>query len=592
MQTVWYRIRTFYMNLRIKYKLFFLITTLMLAVSGISISVLQYAFDVYDDQIYQEAAKSLQLSSSGIESEINRIERMSFRIATDEQMQAYLNTAATAKEVYTRYTAQKEWLDMLAIYGAFDKYILSVHYFDAENIEYSRGINMRSTAPERIAEIVEQAVAKRGSVSWIYPNSTDSSLVIARQIRGILNANFLEHLGTLVIRIDMKGLLRDYARSMSVGEASLLIADIGRREIIYPENADHTARETLSGISGAQGFKTVELEDNRYFMAYIPSNYLNWLYVTYIPYNDIFRAISVVKNMVWIVYVCLTLLAILAAVRFSRGITRPIESLSSKMKKVQFGEFDYGIDELTDSMPMDESGQLHRNFRIMVGRINELIRENYMKQLTIKESEYKALQAQINPHFLYNTLESINWLAKMDGQQQISRMVESLGFLFRSSIDLKAPLIPLREELQIVQNYITIQTIRFEERLNFSLNIPQQFADALVPKLSLQPLIENSINYGLEQMVESCSISIEAVTEEDLLLLSVRDNGPGMDEAIIDKLSSGELKSRGSGVGLRNIDERIKLLFGESYGLSVSSTFGEGTCVTLRIPIKMEADHV
>ena len=144
----------------------------------------------------------------------------------------------------------------------------------------------------------------------------------------------------------------------------------------------------------------------------------------------------------------------------SRGGFEPIERLSARMKRVQLGHFDYSEDQGEPALSKDEAGQLQRNFRIMVQRIEELINENYVKQLAIKDTKFKALQAQINPHFLYNTLESINWSAKMNGQQQISQMVESLGSLLRSSISLKQPLIPLSEELDMINHYITIQKIR------------------------------------------------------------------------------------------------------------------------------------
>jgi two-component system sensor histidine kinase YesM len=270
--------------------------------------------------------------------------------------------------------------------------------------------------------------------------------------------------------------------------------------------------------------------------------------------------------------------------RFARGITDPIEILNAKMKKVRFGNFEYHEEQDQKPTAMDEAGQLHRNFRIMLERINELIKENYQKQLTIKDTEFKALQAQINPHFLYNTLDSINWLARMNGQQHISRMVESLAFLLRSSIRLKAPLIPLKKELEIVRHYITIQQIRFEERLHFVLDIPMELSDYAIPKLSLQPIVENAIHYGLEQMTTPCSISIRARRDGDRLLLTVEDNGPGMEPSFLQMLERGEVKTRGSGIGLRNIDERIKLLFGSVYGIEIESERRVGTQVHLILP--------
>ena len=170
------------------------------------------------------------------------------------------------------------------------------------------------------------------------------------------------------------------------------------------------------------------------------------------------------------------------------------------------------------------------------------------RQLAVK-MEFEALQAQINPHFLYNTLETINWSAKMARQPHISSMVESLGFLLRSSISLKEPLIPLSQELGIVLHYINIQRIRFEERLDFRLDVPDVLMPVLIPKLSSEPLVENAVNYALEKMTDTCVIAITAEEKDGLIELTVSDNGPGMDESILMRLKSGEVKPKGSGVG-------------------------------------------
>jgi two-component system sensor histidine kinase YesM len=264
------------------------------------------------------------------------------------------------------------------------------------------------------------------------------------------------------------------------------------------------------------------------------------------------------------------------------------------MRQVQKGDFSLAGMENADwtTMQMDEVGQLKRTFRMMIQQINELITENYSKQLTIKETQFKALQAQINPHFLYNTLESINWLAKSNGQPQISKMVESLGFLLRNSISLKEALITVEEELDIVMNYITIQRFRFEERLVFELDVPADARALLLPKLTLQPLIENSIHYALESMLEPCHIRIWTKREQGRLILVVEDNGPGMEEGLLEQVRKGEAPTRGSGIGLRNIEERIILAFGEGYGVSVESEQEQGTRVSVIIPDETRDRHV
>lgn len=232
----------------------------------------------------------------------------------------------------------------------------------------------------------------------------------------------------------------------------------------------------------------------------------------------------------------------------------------------------------------DEIGVLQRDFTIMIQKIDTLIKDDYTKQILIKDAQLKALQAQINPHFLYNTLDSINWMAKLNQQRDISVMVESLGNLLRSAISGKEPIITLKEEVQLLKDYLTIQKMRFGDRLQFQLEIDQQWLSLKIPKLILQPIVENSINYGLENTLGICRITVKAVPDSDCLNITVIDNGPGIPDELLKKLAQGEVKPKGSGIGLQNIDHRIKLIFGEEFGLSVTSELGVGTKVLIRIP--------
>lgn len=229
------------------------------------------------------------------------------------------------------------------------------------------------------------------------------------------------------------------------------------------------------------------------------------------PYDSMFRTISFVKDLVTIIFILILLIGIALGVKLSRSITRPIEQLIKKMRRIEKGDLDNLEEQSLGEVPrtsQTEVEHLQRTFKMMIQRIRELINQNYAKQLVIRESELKALQAQINPHFLYNTLDSINWLAKVNRQSQISQMVEALGFLLRSSLSDGTSLITLKSELGIVRSYVTIQRIRFEERLDFQLEVPDEYLDALIPKMTLQPLLENAIHYALEPRVETCHIRI------------------------------------------------------------------------------------
>ncbi|WP_138751153.1 sensor histidine kinase [Paenibacillus sinopodophylli] len=583
-----FKLKALYTNLRIKHKMFVLISVIMLVVSILAIIIQQYAFDFYDQEIYKQSSKALSLSSISIENELKRMEKLTFMLSTDSTIQRYLRSIKSGLSDYDNYVVQLTVKERMVNIGALDKYVLSAQLYDVNDNEYAVGANSITVFQDRLDQFKQLTAVNKGGSTWIAPTSNDKSLVAAREVRSFEQLK-LDHIGTIALRIDMNKLFRDFAKGMSSNDANLII--MKNNEAIYPE-ASAFPIDTLATVSGEEGYKVIKYEGKQYFVTYIASTYTEWTYFTFIPFDDIFDRVAKVKNTILLIFAVLFIVILLIAVSFARGITEPIERLNAKMKRVQLGHFEYIEEPNERTLAMDEAGQMHRNFRIMVERINELIHENYVKQLTIRDTEFKALQAQINPHFLYNTLESINWSAKLSNQTHISQMVEALGSLLRTSINLKEPLIPMSKELDIINHYVTIQKYRFEERLDFHVDVPEKLMYCSIPKLSLQPLVENAINYGLEQMIDTCMIKIGAYTKDNWLFITVADNGPGMEQSFVAQLLSGQVKTKGSGLGLKNIEDRIKLLYGEAYGLSVESDPNGGTCVKLMLPYEMRDSHV
>ena len=236
---------------------------------------------------------------------------------------------------------------------------------------------------------------------------------------------------------------------------------------------------------------------------------------------------------------------------------------------------------------------------------NQMIRENSAEMLD-KQAELAALQSQINPHFLYNTLESIRGYALIDDNNDIAKMVEALAAFFRYSINRKADLVTLRDEIANIQNYMMILKFRFNNRFSLELLIDDEDSKALdyfIPKLILQPIIENAIFHGLEDCVEGGKVTIEVIETERNLLITVSDNGKGMDSKTLSELnqrirSTGQYsddfrydnQQRNTGIALSNIHKRIQLLFGADYGLNVYSTLDQGTDVEITIPANYERD--
>ncbi|HZG85714.1 sensor histidine kinase [Paenibacillus sp.] len=584
------KLKALYQNLRIKHKVIVLIASVMLLVCLSGTAVFQYVFDVYDRELYAQASQSLNTSSFGVETELRKMERLSFRIATDPMIQQYLLDVRDESTNYDQFLTSTELRNRMVELGGFEKYVLSIQLHDIEDFEYRTG-NQAITTPEaRMRMIAKEAAEASGGNRWIYPDENDRALSAAREVRSYRNLE-LDRIGLLAVRIDLSAIALDYTRGINADGAHFVVMSDGQAILPTETELPFPAEELNRHLTQRSGYDILALGGDRYFLTYAKSSYIPWTYIVLMPYEELFRAILTVKNIVLAVFASLFLAAVVFSVRFAKGITGPIESLNAKMKNVQKGNFTYEEEPGERHFPMDETGQMHRNFRIMLDRINELINENFKKQLAIKESEFKALQSQINPHFLYNTLESINWSAKISGQRDISTMVESLGYLLRSAISHKNPLIPLKEELEMLRHYVAIQRVRYEERLDFEADVPPELEGCIVPKMTLQPIVENAIHYGVERMIDPCRIRVRADVAEGRIRLVVEDEGPGMTKQALEQWRAGELPTRGSGIGLRNIDERIRLMFGEEYGLTLESEYGAGTRVTVTLPLDREEEQ-
>ncbi|MBD0379018.1 cache domain-containing sensor histidine kinase [Paenibacillus sedimenti] len=571
-------------NIRIKAKLFLLITISMAVSSCISLVGLQIAYSMYDQQIYEKSSQVLNLSSAMIENELNKVERLTFSIMSDEQIQQNLVIMNTSDNDYVRIQSRAKLVDRLVQYINSETYIIAAIITDLEGNNYSSG-NLTALSNERQSLIQKTADQGGGSLGWVFPDAQDFSLIAARQIRSFNNLD-IKKLGSLVLQVNLDKIVNVYAREAVTREGELLIVSEGN--LIYPRTVSlKTLINDGNPLNSAKGFRIIDQDGESYFVSHIHSDYLGWTYYNTLPFQEIFHTIILMKNWMIAIFMISFFLLVGFGMTVARSITRPIEGLITNMRGLQISDLE-NSDLHTIAPPsvqMDEVGLLQRTYRMMIVRIQELIKENYMKQLMIKETEFRSLQAQINPHFLYNTLESINWISKMNGQKQVSQMVEALGYLLRSSISLKQDIITLGEELQLVQHYITIQKVRFEERLDFRLEVPEALIGQLIPKLTLQPLLENAIKYAVEVMLEPCTIRITGRETEDAVELFVEDNGPGIDQTYLEQIMKGERQTKGTGIGLKNIDERIKLSFGDGYGIQVENRESGGTCVTIRIPL-------
>lgn len=270
---------------------------------------------------------------------------------------------------------------------------------------------------------------------------------------------------------------------------------------------------------------------------------------------------------------------------FARLFSKPAKNLASAM-----GEFEENAEEFNFEMinGTSEIKALSSSFGHMVVRIQKLMETVREEEVSLRKTELKALQAQINPHFLYNTLDAIAWLCEDGRNEDAEEMVNSLARLFRISISKGHELIPIEKELQHADSYLKIQTFRYKNQFAYSFEVEESCLEYLCNKITLQPIIENAIYHGINRMVEEGKIKISIYEKGDCIIFEVEDNGVGMSKEECSDILHRESGDQ-TGIGIKNVNDRIKIYFGEEYGLTIISELDEGTCVLIKMP-KIKGD--
>ena len=284
--------------------------------------------------------------------------------------------------------------------------------------------------------------------------------------------------------------------------------------------------------------------------------------------------------------VVLVIVAILFSRFMSRSITLPIQKLTDSMKKVQEGDFSVS-DVVVDSR--NEIGSLTKSFDVMTHRIQELMEQNVHEQEQKRKSELKALQSQINPHFLYNTLDSIIWMAEGKKNEEVVLMTASLARLLRQSISNEDEVVPIANEVEYARGYLTIQKMRYKDKLEFQIEVDEDILYIPLIKLVLQPIIENAIYHGLKYKESKGLLIVKGFKKDGNAVLQVIDNGVGMDEETLAHIyDRHKVNYHSNGVGVYNVQKRLKLYYGDNYGITYQSEKGKGTTATITIPGEQE----
>lgn len=439
-----------------------------------------------------------------------------------------------------------------------------------------------------------KAVAKPQDAIITGPNrhsffDTDDEVIsLSREVQSYENGTFR---GVILINLNMNK-ITEICNSFQEKQENFICIINDKGELVYEqqngrERFAFDEKENRQELNTALG-KTKEscfrlnYRGEKYLVTRTDMKTTGWTLVSMVPYKSVMAETMAISG-VMILAVAITLIVTLLLLnRILTGVVKPLKKLEKYMFQVNPDNMDQRMEILTD----DEIGHLSMKFNQMMDRIRNLKEQVIEEQEDKRKYELQALQAQINPHFLYNTLDSIIWMAETN-DSNIVAMTEALAKLFRISLNKGNEEISLERELEHVKNYLIIQSMRYADKFTYEISAEPGVERCRTIKLILQPIVENCIYHGIKKKRGTGKITIRAYRREQNLIIEVSDDGCGMPEEICRKILSDEIESEnisGSGIGVKNVNERIQLRFGKKYGLSYSSEEGVGTTVTYVLP--------
>ena len=559
-----------YKDMKYRYKL----TNLLVIVSLVPMTVLA---------LYSHSCMSSLVRKNEMEDMYSILEQTRENIDGQVEIYAsllnYLTYSPEIEEVIRnkdmdRYTAYEQYTEvvdpLLTVPKSYHEAILGIQLF-AQSIPVRHDytlVPLDEMSGEWWSSMLDGSVMAQ----WIVDR--DSRQIAA--VREIYDGKTLD--AVLCITLDYEKIFRPLANIIERNSGSLVVDNEGN--VVY--HGENLAASDLSAQKQTE--KMLDRLREEYTYVSSSGHETHWTYYFYKPPTVIESSVSkVLISEIPLIGLCVVIIIVLGMTS-SKLFTRKIEQLTRNMEQVNQGSREVTV--YSDSN--DEVGQLVRSFRHMMDEINRLIEEVYENKIALKEFELKALTAQINPHFLYNSLSIINWMAIKSRQKEISRVTLALSKFYRTALSKGADMVTVESCIQNIEAYLEIQLIMHDNDFKVEWNIDKEIQQELVPKLILQPVVENALEHGLDVKEEGEKILRLSFTAGGSdVVICVEDNGMGMEQEQAEKLITYQAK----GYGLKNVNDRMCILYGEKYAIRILSKVNEGTRVEMRIPGKERKDE-
>jgi two-component system sensor histidine kinase YesM len=535
------------------------ISLIVIPLSILSITITNITAKTINEEINKSASIILDEASQNLSNILDNLKGAALLVSRNDTIQKDLSkTPRNTKELNDQLN---EMRTAIINNGIYNQIYSSIQLYALNNYDYSPFNNTNDIMSYKFVQNepwFKETINRKGKLYWSVSSQFGATQIsVSRVIYDFKDPTRILAVVSVGVKLSQIEMMLS---KIKIGKTGMVFIIDEKNNPIYPHNIKLGLPKKLS-LNRDSETKQLNINGKATILFSNSLSETTWKVISLISIDDLFEKTNSLKKIIYIMVVLSIIIAIFMSFLLSLNISRPIIKLAKIMKTVKDGEL---------ALPAETSCKgeieiLYNSFNYMIQMIKSLIQDVYITKIKQKDAEFKALKAQINPHFLYNTLDAINWMAMKYKATDINKMVTSLASLLRYSINGGENVIELDKELKQVESYLTIQKIRYYNKFEVYFNVDQEILDCKVVKLILQPLVENAIIHGIENVNQPCYIIINGYRKDSEIVLEIINNGIPIDLDKINAIITNDEEYKGHGI--RNVNQRIKLTYGENFGI-------------------------
>jgi two-component system sensor histidine kinase YesM len=546
---------------------------------------------LFEEEVTGQYVKASEQAMMQLELRIQEMYRISNYIVFNPTIEKIITKLSTFREELSfaeRHFEQEQIADQLRQVKFDAPQLLSLYLYDLTGTNYYYSLMKETVEPLSQAafhDVYSTLASSKGDLVWMrrsVPSHIEQSgyrdvIIASRWMKGHQGENY----GLLVMVINEDFLTRSFREIGSGDDGRVYLYD-QQAKLLYTDGPEEDTEGLERLLSGRNSSKIKEQGDTTYFYTSVYSKEILFTLISRVSLSYIFRESQLILNIsLWLGLLSICLSSLLIVLLSSRLLS-PLKELVRAMRTMREGKFDIRIRSRTH----DELGFLGESFNSMASSVQDMIQKVYMSQISEREAELKALQAQLNPHFLYNTLNGLYWKLYIQNDLDSANLVFSLSKLLKYSLERIKKRTTLREELEQVENYLRIQAAFLENSFDARIHADEDVYDCEIQRLLLQPLVENAFVHAFKDRTSSKVLEIRAYRTDDFLKIEIEDNGCGMSKEQVEKICAPDITGERDSLGVQSVLRRINLVYGLPYRLEITSSPDQGTIVHLYLPLR------